>query len=179
MPEAIGQKSTKVFRFIYRASHKTGRIVNRRCRAQSVGCLEINNPIDRAQDATQWQATRWPGANSRSAGGSLRQRSLASGQRDEKRQPAGIGRIRDLALHQRLRFAVRVEGRHRSHQGAGIGMEGRLNSASRLALSTSCPRYITATSSHKCSTTPRSWEINRNVTPRLSRRSENKLMICA
>ena len=28
MPEAIGQKSTKMFRFIYRASHKTGRIVN-------------------------------------------------------------------------------------------------------------------------------------------------------
>ncbi len=36
----------------------------------------------------------------------------------------GIGRIRDLALHQRLRFAVRVEGRHRSQQGAGVGMEG-------------------------------------------------------
>lgn len=53
MPEAIGQKSTKMFRFIYRASHKTGRIVTWRCRAQSVGCLEINNPIDRAQDATQ------------------------------------------------------------------------------------------------------------------------------
>ncbi len=28
-------------------------------------------------------------------------------------------------------------------------MEGRLNSASRLALSTSCPRYITATSWHQ------------------------------
>lgn len=53
MPEAIGQKSTKMFRFIYRASHKTGRIVNLALPRNPVGCLEINNPIDRAQDATQ------------------------------------------------------------------------------------------------------------------------------
>ena len=59
-------------------------------------------------------------ATSRSAGGSLRQRSLASGQRDEKRQPAGIGRIRDLALHQRLRFAV-CAGRGSAPQPSGRG----------------------------------------------------------
>src|SRR5690242_20156939 len=41
------------------------------------------------------------------------------------------------------------------------GCNGLLNNSSLLAISTIEPRYITPTVSHKCSTTPRSCEINR------------------
>ncbi|CDL22013.1 hypothetical protein [Klebsiella pneumoniae IS53] len=54
MPEAIGQKEYKdVPLHLSRVSQDGADSKSWRCRAQSVGCLEINNPIDRAQDATQ------------------------------------------------------------------------------------------------------------------------------
>ena len=87
-------------------------------------------------------------ATSRSAGGFCRQRLLASGQRDESGSRRGDYRIRDLACTSAC-GSLRVEGSATATSRARCRMEGRLNSASRLALSTSASRSITATS-HKC-----------------------------
>jgi hypothetical protein len=70
------------------------------------------------------QATRWPGATSRSAGALSCNARWPAGSGMKSGSRGRIGRIRDLALHQRLRFTVRIEGRHRGQQGAGVGMEG-------------------------------------------------------
>ncbi len=148
----------------------------RRCRNRS---LFRNNPIDRAQDAThdKWRpdgsshlAQRAPEAlcgNVRRPAGSGMKAAAGGGMAGSGGPPAPAPA-----------FAVRVDGT--ALPGAGIGMEGRLNSAHRGWRFPPPPRYITATSSHKCSTTPRSWEINRKRDAvAVAQNGKTNSMICA
>ncbi len=77
-----------------------------------------------------WQATAWASASGRRAGSSRRQRSVATGQRGWKRQPAGtsVGLGRSPPRGARLALSRGV--RHRRDEGAGIrvarsGPQGR------------------------------------------------------
>ena len=71
------------------------------------------------------QATRWPGAMSRSGGGSCRQRRSANGQRGAKRQPlrlvVGAGH---RAFDGGEPLAVDVEARDRAQQADRVGVLG-------------------------------------------------------
>ena len=56
---------------------------------------------------------------------------------------------------------LRVRDRDRRHQRLGVGCSGARNISRRSASSTILPRYITATRSLMCSTTPMLWAMNR------------------
>src|SRR6185312_4259667 len=113
----------------------------------------------------KWQRARWPGATSRSAGTSVRQRSCANGQRVWKRQPSGT-RARSPGSPLSM-----IRRRRRSRTGSAIGTAdsraivygciGRSKNARVADRSTTWPRYMVTTSSDSFWTMLMSWEMTR------------------
>ena len=111
----------------------------------------------------KWHAAQWPLRFSSKAGSCSLHRARAIQQRGWKRQPVGglIGLGTSPWRTIRSRLAI----------GSGLGMaeiralvygcSGSRNRSSRLASSTSLPRYITPTRSEICSTTLRLCAMNR------------------
>src|SRR6185369_3104884 len=131
----------------------------------------------------RWQATARPRLTSLSAGASLRQTSIACGQRGWKRHPLG-GRIT-------LGTSPRSTWRGRSASAAGsatgtadsracvYGCSGSRNSVSRSAISTMRPRYITATRWLMWRTTARSCATKRYDSCKRCCSSISTLITCA
>jgi hypothetical protein len=98
-----------------------------------------------------------PGAISFRAGRSTLQRAKAKGQRGWKWQPGGGFSGEGISPFRAENFSSWLEARHLVEERLRIGWFGAEKISSVGASSTMRPRYITATRSEMCSTTPRSW----------------------
>jgi len=104
-----------------------------------------------------------------------------------RREGAGRFALELLAAALSATFASRARHHGNRHHGNGHGgkqrprvrVHGPGDELLRGAASTTRPRYMTAMRSHTCPTTARSWEMNRYVRPRRSRRSCSSSSTCA
>ena len=91
-----------------------------------------------------------------------------------------VDRARDLAGERHVpRAGGRVRQRDRVDQGAGVRVAGERRTVAVGPVSTTRPRYMTATSELMCSTTPRSWEMKSTASPSVAPSRRSRLMICA
>src|SRR5689334_9122303 len=114
-----------------------------------------------------WQATQWPGEISFSTWSFCEHDGTRRPQRVWKRQPEGglIGLGTSPSRMIRLRLSV-GSGMGTAESNASVyGCFGFVYSSFAGAISTIFPRYMTATRVEMCSTTERSWAMNRYVRP--------------